>query len=245
MKLILTICMALALAGCAHKEYYEAIKEVAKYEQIAASGPATALAAGAASMDPQVAVAAVTSAGIAEALRLSGRGGQASAIDRIAPPPSALDYVKTFGGLLVDGGRVWAGVRAIDKSAEVAIKTIDGNVQTQKIQSEERLGTIGKIVDIAKEPRNVTNVNASGSGPVAVNGSSANNNESSRVECITNQSSRAGDSSNSQTAGTGGTGTGTTGTVTAGQGGPANGGDRSAPAATTANQGCTSRTGGK
>ncbi len=243
MKLILTTCIALALTGCAsHKEYYDAIKEIAKTEGIKATGPSNALIEAAKHSDPQVATAAAVGAGISEALRNAGNGGQQqSAIALIQAPPTALDYVKTFGGLLLGGAEVWQRSDATRQGTKLGLAGIAATLEGKRIESDERRDIMGTVTGnmraqteaATKHPTNVTNVTTSGTGNnVGVNGSVATRTDTRQsIKCPQTQTATTGQSGQGGTGGPGGTGT--TGTQNGAPGAPSGATGQAAPSQQT------------
>lgn len=253
MKLILTICVALALTGCAsHKEYYEAIKEIAKTEGIKATGPSNALIEAAKHSDPQVATAAAVGAGISEALRNAGHGGQQqSPIALIQAPPTALDYLREGRAWLLGGASVWQQIDASRNVTKLGLRQIDAAIEGKRIESDERRDIMDTVTGnmraqteaATKNPTSQTTIVASGRATVAANGSVATSTqETNSIECTATQTARAGDSQGAETAGAGANG-GQNGA--GGQGGNVTGGARSAPAAGTQTQSCTNASGKK
>jgi hypothetical protein len=256
MKLILIICMALALTGCdsnPKKSDYEAwagaVSDKAKYRAMERSAGVEALQEAVKSADPTTSLAAAISLGIVSAVQASSR--QADQDRDPAPPRTLLDRAESF---LLGAGDIASRFNVTNKSATIARESIRATVKAQRIQSEERLGTIDKIVDggvrqteaATKNPTNVTNITASGSATVAANGSTATRTEeTNQIECTSNLTVRAGDVAGTETAGVGGTGSATTGSGTGAPGGNVTGGARSAPAAATQTQPCSAASGKK
>lgn len=230
MKWILSACVALVLGGCAsNKEYYEAITAIAKTESIVASGAASALNTAAASSDPQVATAAAVGAGISEALRLSGRGGQqTSAVSLIPAPATALDYLREGRLWVLGAGSIWQQSDTVRQGTRLGMRQIDALIEGKKIESDERrdimnsvTGNMARQTEAAtKNPTNVTTINASGSATVATNGSAAQRSETTAtINCDQTLASNAGPSGAGGSGAGGGNGTGTTAGSTGGAGG--------------------------
>jgi hypothetical protein len=261
-SILLLMAALIALAGCEsnpkktdYEAWASAVSDRAKYRAMERSAGVQALEEAVKSADPTTSLAAAISLGIVSAVQASAR--QADQDRELAPPKDWSDKIATVlspvAPMVIGGLNAWAAVTTVKEGGKTNRYLADQATAQQSIQSRERVDTIGKIVDgntrtveaATKNPTNVTTITASGSATVAANGSTASRTEEANsIECTATQTARAGDSQGSETAAAGGAGGGAPGS-NGGTGGNVTGGARSAPAAGTQTQNCTTASGKK
>lgn len=242
--LIVAAAAALLLAGCAtnYEHYAKAIEAQAKYQAVAETERASAFKAALESADPVARAVAANGLGITEALRVTGRGG-GNGVTPIAPPKTMLEEAAT----LISAFNPWVAASAqiygIKKNADVAIAAQQAAVESQRIQSGERVSIFNRFGQTADTLGGKPSIVINGDGN-GVNGSDVDNSHNVN-NCPQNVTGNAGGGGNGGNAGAGGNGaTGGSGGAAGANGGAGGTGAPGAPGGTAGNGGGVTQTPG-